>query len=74
MEWVLILVLLNPKGEFISKIPVPYPTEATCRTALQQLKKPVVAEGAQALKTQAWTCVSRDHWEGRTVDKGTALD
>ena len=74
MDWILILLLLNPQGEYVAKVPVPYPSQALCRQALQQLKKPVEIDAAQPLKAGAWTCVSRAHWEGRAVDKGTALD
>ena len=74
MEWLLILVLLTPKGEFVSKVPVPYSTKAACEQALVELKKPQTLEGPQQLRSQGVACVSRGHYTGKTVDKGVPLD
>jgi hypothetical protein len=70
-EWVLIIELLSPGGDFMDKIPVTMPTKTSCTQALKELPK----KSDDPLGVQfKGICVTMDHWTGRKKDKGVAFD
>jgi len=73
-EWVLIVMMLTPGGDFIDKYPVFYDNRKTCEVALKAIKKPVDSGHPMGIKYQGWVCVTRNHWEGKEVMKGVPLD
>ena len=74
MEWILILQLLSPGGDYMGKIGIPYPNEKSCTAALKQLKKPVDTEYPLAPKAKGWLCVTRGHWNGTAPMPNVPLD
>ena len=70
-EWVLIIELLSPGGDFMDKIPVVMPTHAACQAAAKELPKQ--ADHPLGVKSRG-VCVTRAHWQGREVMKGVSLD
>jgi hypothetical protein len=69
MNWVLIIMLSSPGGDFIDKRVEFVPTEAECQVQLQQLPK-LSPMGLQ----QHAICVTMDHWTGRQPMMNVALD
>ena len=72
-EWILVLVLLGPSGDFKNKIPVPQPTRAACESTMKEMRWRTDLN-TDDVKVKPWVCVSKSHWEGKTVDKGVPLD
>lgn len=70
-EWVLIVQLLSPGGDYMDKIPVTVPTKAACVQAKQDL--PQRGENPWGLQFRG-VCVSMDHWTGKRKDKGVEFD
>lgn len=69
-SWVLIIAMLSPGGDFISKQGVPMKTQAACesvKASLVHIKDPLGVK-------HVGICVTRDHWEGRKAMKDIALD
>lgn len=74
IEWILIVQILTPGGDFIDKMPVTMPSKKACYRALKQMEKPIETDHPLGIKYQGWTCVTRDHYEGRSFMKGMFLD
>lgn len=72
-EWIMLVVLLSPGGDYMDKIPVAMPTEKVCRQSLKTLPKQG-DEGNPWNIRYAGICVTRDHWEGRRPMKNIPLD
>ena len=71
MNWILLISIMSPGGDFIDKIPVEMPTKATCQQAAKDLPK----QGENPLGLQfKGICVTMNHWTGKKKDKGVALD
>ena len=68
MKFWLIVFLLQPNGEFISKREIAYPDEATC----YMMMEPVARQYKKV--TVQMVCVSDDHFMGRKQDPGVAYD
>lgn len=73
-EWVLIIALLTPGGDFAGKMPVYFPNKESCQLALKRLTKSVDINDPMGLKYKGSVCVTADHWEGRKPMKGVSLD
>lgn len=73
-EWVLIISLLSPGGDFVGKMPVYYPDLTSCQLALKRLTKPTSVGDPFGLKYKGVACVTANHWEGKRPMKGIALD
>ena len=70
-EWVLIIELLSPGGDYMDKVPVTMPTKAACERAKRDLKK----EPEHPLGVQfRGLCVTMDHWTGKQPMKDVPLD
>lgn len=66
MTWVLVIMIYTTSGKFIEQVAVgPYTTKKQCQTAQ--------FEGLKRFKIER-VCVTRDHYEGRTIDPGVAPD
>ena len=71
VEYVLIIELLSPGGDFLDKVPVIMPDKASCVKARTGLPK--VQEHPLGIRMQG-VCVTKAHWTGKVQDKGVALD
>jgi hypothetical protein len=70
-QWVLIIQLLSPGGDYMDKIPVEMPTKTACVQAVKDLPK----QGESPMGIQyKGLCVTMDHWTGKKKDKGVAFD
>ena len=70
-EWVLLIALLSPGGDFIDKIPVTMPNKVACKQAIKTLpKKDEHPMGVQ----YKGLCVTRAHWTGTAPMKNVPLD
>jgi hypothetical protein len=74
MEWVLVVMMLTPGGDFIDKYPVFFEDKKTCQASLKLIKKPTDTGSPLGVKIQGWVCVTRKHWEGKEVMPGVPLD
>jgi len=74
MEWVLIVWVLTPGGDFIDKYAVPYPTEKACVADLKKSNKPYDSGHPLGLKQRSYACVTMDHYSGKKLMKGVPLD
>ena len=69
MNWVLIIMLSTPGGDFIDKKVEFVRTKAECRARADQVE-PVAPMGIR----QKPICVTMDHWTGKNPMPGVALD
>ena len=69
-EYVLLVALLSPGGDFMSKKAMLVPTKAECQEskAKWEKTKPIMPGYFRGL------CVTKAHWEGKVQDKSVALD
>lgn len=70
-EWVLIIQLLSPAGDYMDKIPVTLPSQAACFQAARQLPKR--GENSWGLQFKG-VCVTMAHWTGKHKDPGVNYD
>ena len=64
--WILIVALHTTSGQFVEKIEFgTFPTKKACMD--------MKIDGFNRWKLSK-VCVSKAHWEGRTIDPGVALD
>lgn len=68
MKFWLIIFLLQPDGEFISKREIAYPDEATCYMMMEPIARQYKKQTVQMV------CVSDDHFTGRKQDKNVPYD
>ena len=73
-EWILILHLLSPGGDYMGKIGLPFADRKSCEFVLKQIKKPVDTEYPMAPKARGFMCVTKDHWTGVKPMPGVPLD
>ena len=69
MNWVLIIMLSSPGGDFIDKTVEFTRTRAECQAKAQRVPK-LTPMGIQ----QHPICVTMDHWTGKKPMAGVALD
>ena len=69
MEWVLIIMMSTPGGDFIDKQVEFVQTQAECYARMATTPK-VAPMGI----LQSPICVTRDHWIGKKSMTGVALD
>jgi hypothetical protein len=70
-EWILLVAMLSPGGDFIDKIPVEMPTKAACVQAAKELPKK--GETPMGIHYKG-ICVTADHWTGKKTMKDVPLD
>jgi hypothetical protein len=70
-EWVLLIALFSPGGNYIDKIPVAMPTKTACEQAIKTLPKK--GEHPMGVRYQG-ICVTMDHWTGTAPMKNVPLD
>jgi hypothetical protein len=69
-NWILIIAMYSPGGDFISKTPIEFQTKQACEAVkiqLVNLDHPVRGK-------HKGLCVTRDHWEGKKQMPGVAYD
>jgi len=71
LEWVLLIALHSPGGDFIDKIPVAQPDKPSCEYARKNLPKK--GENPMGLQFKG-LCVTMDHWKGKKIMKDVPLD
>jgi len=70
-EWILLVAMLSPGGDFINKVPVTMPTKIACERAIKTLPK----KGEHPMGVQyRGLCVTADHWTGKKIMKDVPLD
>lgn len=70
MDWVLIIALFTPGGDFVSKDTQLFRTQAECVSAKEQVNSRVDFMGLR----YKGLCVTKDHWEGKKQMPGVAYD
>lgn len=70
-EWILLIELLSPGGDFMDKVPVVMPTRAACQTAIKELPKQ--EDHPLGVRVRG-VCVTKAHWQGKETMKGVSLD
>ena len=70
IEWILIVYMLSPQGEFMSKYSHGPLTKIECQQQVQELKN---IRGTAGQKFKG-LCVTRDHWEGKKQMTRVAYD
>ena len=70
-EWILIVQLMSPGGDYMDKVPVLMPSKQACEAARKELPPP--PEHPLGIKARG-VCVTRAHWEGRKPMKDVPLD
>ena len=71
MNWILLIAMLSPGGDYMDKVPVLMPNKAACEAALKALPKR--GEDPMGVQFQG-KCVTRDHWLGKKQMPGVAYD
>ena len=70
-EWILLVAMLSPGGDFINKVPVTMPTKIACERAIKTLPK----KGEHPMGVQyRGLCVTQAHWTGKQQMPGVAYD
>jgi len=70
-EWILLVAMLSPGGDFINKVPVTMPTKTACEQAIKTLPK----KGEHPMGVQyRGLCVTQAHWTGKKIMKDVPLD
>jgi hypothetical protein len=69
MNWVLIIMLSTPGGDFIDKKVEYVQTQVQCRAMAKQVDR-ITLMGVH----QHPICVTMDHWTGKNPMPGVALD
>jgi hypothetical protein len=70
MNWILIIFMTSPGGDFIGKQTIEFPTQKACESVRVQLP---VLDSPMGVKHKG-LCVTRDHWEGKKQMPGVAYD
>lgn len=68
--WVLIIAMLSPGGDFISKQAIEVKTRTDCEKIRDSLVHIVDPMGVK----HKGICVTMDHWKGKKIMKDIALD
>lgn len=69
-EWVLIIAMMTPGGDFMDKRIIEFKTRKECEAVRAQL--PVLDTPYQV--QHRGLCVTMAHWTGKKKDKGVAFD
>jgi hypothetical protein len=70
--WILIIILSNPNGTFIDKVPVEVESHDACLKVMRAL--PRLSVDTEKIRIDS-VCVPKDQWTGRKPPKkGVALD
>ena len=70
-EWILIVSLFSPGGNFLDKVPVLMPNKVSCEQAMQKLPK----KGDHPMGVQyRGLCVTKAHWDGTAPMTNVPLD
>ena len=70
--WILIIILSNPNGTYIDKVPVEVESHDACLKVMRAL--PRLSVDTEKIRVDS-VCVPKDQWTGRKPPKkGTALD
>jgi hypothetical protein len=69
-EWVLIIAMLSPGGDFMDKKTVEFKTRRDCEAVRAQLH---LLDSPYHVQHKG-VCVTMAHWTGKKKDKGVALD
>lgn len=70
MNWILIVAMFSPGGDFLSKSTVEFQSKKECeavKVQLSNLDHPMRV-------AHKGLCVTRDHWEGKRQMPGVAYD
>lgn len=70
MKFWLIVFLSTTCGEYVDKVERIYSSKVECKAVRSEVLKKFKLDG---YKVEA-VCVSDDHYNGRSVDRGVALD
>lgn len=70
-EWVLIVFLFSPGGDYMDKVPVYVPNQAVCKRTLSEL--PRCGDDPMGVQYRG-ICVTRDHWEGKKFMSNVLLE
>lgn len=69
-EWILIIAMFGPSGDFIDKRTIEFQSRKDCEAVKIQLP---VMNSPMGIKHKG-LCVTRDHWTGKKQMKGVAYD
>ena len=70
--WILIIILSNPNGTYIDKVPVEVATHEACLKVMRNV--PALSTDTGKVRLNA-VCVPKDQWTGRKPPaKGVNLD
>ena len=69
-EWILIIAMFSPSGDFIDKRTVEFQSRKDCEAVKTQLP---VMNSPMGIKHKG-LCVTRDHWTGKKQMAGVAYD
>jgi len=69
-EWILIIAMLSPGGDFIRKETVVLANQKECEAVKKQLPTLVSPLGVQ----RKGVCVTKDHWDGKKKMPNVAYD
>ena len=70
MNWILIIFMTSPGGDFLGKETVQFPTQKACESVRVQLP---VLDSPLGIKHKG-LCVTMDHWTGKKKMKDVPLD
>lgn len=70
-EWILLMALFSPGGDFIGKVPVTMPSHVACKQAVKTLVKKV--DDPMGMQYRG-VCVTKAHWTGAEPMKNVPLD
>jgi hypothetical protein len=66
MNWILLIFMYTPAGDFVEKIVIPQPSQQVCERTATELPNPVL------LRLDG-VCVTLDHWTGQKYMAGVPL-
>lgn len=70
-EWILLIELLSPGGDYMDKVPVLMPSKIACQSAAKELPKNT--DNPLGVRLQG-VCITKEHWQGKSVMKDVPLD
>ena len=69
-EWVLIIAMFSPGGDFMDKRHIVLPDQRACERAKKDMD---LAENPMSVKVKT-LCVTKAHWTGQKPMRGVPLD
>ena len=69
MKWLLIVFIMSPNDEYVTKVTVPFPSEVSCMESLNAMPEHGEEGGF-------WdsVCVTKEHYEGSEYIEDVPLD